>query len=105
MNLVITDAARDAILKFAETEFTVVNWPEWGVRVSVLPGGCSGFRYGLNIEEKPQTDDVVLTINGVTVYTDEFSMQYLDGVTVDYTNSIEGSGFSFTNPNATGGCG
>ena len=76
-----------------------------GLRVSVLPGGCSGFKYSLNIEERPLDDDLVHDINGVRVFVDGFSAQYLSGVTIDYVSSMQGSGFTFTNPNATGGCG
>ena len=101
MNLVITDAARDAIRKYAETE----NLTDWGIRVGVLPGGCSGFKYDLNIEEKPLSEDVILTINGIALYIDEFSIQYLDGVTIDYVAGLKGTGFTFINPNATSGCG
>jgi iron-sulfur cluster assembly protein len=76
-----------------------------GLRVAVLPGGCSGFKYGLNIEEKPFDDDIVLDSNGVKVFVDAFSAQYLSGVTIDYVASMQGAGFTFSNPNATGGCG
>ena len=76
-----------------------------GLRVSVLPGGCSGFKYSLNIEERPLEDDHVLPADRVRVFVDGFSLQYLNGVTVDYVTSMQGSGFTFSNPNATGGCG
>ena len=48
---------------------------------------------------------MVVEVNGVRVFVDGFSMQYLHGVTIDYTSAMHGSGFTFTNPNATGGCG
>ncbi len=76
-----------------------------GLRVAVLPGGCSGFQYGLNIEEAPEADDEVFDLSGVRIFVDPFSVQYLDGVEIDYVTSMMGSGFTFTNPNATGGCG
>ena len=76
-----------------------------GLRVAVLPGGCSGFQYGLNIEEAPEADDEVYDLSGVRIFVDPFSVQYLDGVEIDYVTSMMGSGFTFTNPNATGGCG
>src|ERR687884_71406 len=76
-----------------------------GLRVSVQPGGCSGFRYGLLIEEQPAEDDLVLEQDGFKVFVDPFSAQYLNGVTIDYVSSMQGSGFTFKNPNATGGCG
>src|SRR5262249_55976075 len=76
-----------------------------GLRVSVLPGGCSGFKYSLNIEERALEDDVVFDTGNVRLFVDGFSAQYLSGVTIDYVTSMQGSGFTFENPNATGGCG
>jgi iron-sulfur cluster assembly accessory protein len=101
--LVLTDRAAEEVQKFIAAE--EVSAETAGLRVSVLPGGCSGFKYSLNIEERPLEDDVVMEINRVRVFLDGFSMQYLNGVTVDYTSSMQGSGFTFSNPNATGGCG
>ena len=76
-----------------------------GLRVSVQPGGCSGFKYGLLIEDEAAEDDVVVDQGGWRVFVDPFSAQYLNGVTIDYVTSMMGSGFTFKNPNATGGCG
>jgi iron-sulfur cluster assembly protein len=76
-----------------------------GLRVSVVPGGCSGFKYGLNIEDAAAEDDIVLDLQGVRVFVDPFSAQYLNGVTIGYHSSMQGSGFTFQNPNSTGGCG
>ena len=76
-----------------------------GLRVAVLPGGCSGFQYGLNIEDEAQDDDDVLESNGVRLFVDPFSGQYLDGVEIDYVTTMMGAGFTFKNPNASGGCG
>jgi iron-sulfur cluster assembly protein len=101
--LVLTDRAAEEVQKFIAAEAVPVETA--GLRVSVLPGGCSGFKYSLNIEERALEDDVVMEINRTRIFLDGFSMQYLNGVTVDYTSSMQGSGFTFTNPNATGGCG
>lgn len=76
-----------------------------GLRVAVLPGGCSGFQYGLNIEDGPEDDDEILEVSGVKVFVDPFSAQYLEGVEIDYVSSMMGQGFTFRNPNASGGCG
>ena len=101
--LVVTDRAAAEVHKFMATE--EVPSESAGLRVSVLPGGCSGFKYSLNIEERSLEDDSILDINGIRVFVDGFSMQYLNGVTVVYVTSMQGSGFTFNNPNATGGCG
>ncbi|HEX7242392.1 MAG TPA: iron-sulfur cluster insertion protein ErpA [Longimicrobiaceae bacterium] len=76
-----------------------------GLRVGVLPGGCSGFQYGLNIEDEAAEDDLVLESNGVRLFVDPFSMQYLNGTEIDFVSTFQGSGFTFNNPNAAGGCG
>ena len=99
----LTPRAAEEVLKFMAAE--EVDPAVAGLRVSVLPGGCSGFKYSLNIEERPLEDDHVLPLGQIRVFVDGFSLQYLNGVTVDYVSSMQGSGFTFTNPNATGGCG
>ena len=99
----LTDEAVKQIRGFMEAE----SVPEEtaGLRVAVLPGGCSGFKYGLNIEEQPLDDDLIFERSGLRIFVDAFSAQYLNGTTVDYVSSMQGSGFTFGNPNATGGCG
>ena len=101
--LVITARAAEEVQKFIAQE--QVPTESAGLRVSVLPGGCSGFKYSLNVEERPLEDDMVAEVNGVRVFMDGFSAQYLTGITIDYVSSMQGSGFTFSNPNATGGCG
>jgi iron-sulfur cluster assembly protein len=101
--LVLTPAAVTEVRKFIAAE--QVPEETAGLRVSVLPGGCSGFKYSLNIEEASLDDDMVQEVSGVRVFVDGFSAQYLSGVVVDYVTSMQGSGFTFTNPNASGGCG
>ncbi len=77
-----------------------------GLRVAVLPGGCSGFQYGLNIEDAPEDEDEILDLTpGIRVFVDPFSAQYLEGVEIDYVTTMMGSGFTFSNPASTGGCG
>lgn len=77
-----------------------------GLRVAVLPGGCSGFQYGLNIEDTPEDDDEIFDLmEGIRVFIDPFSAQYLEGVEIDYVTTMMGSGFTFKNPAASGGCG
>jgi iron-sulfur cluster assembly protein len=70
-----------------------------------MPGGCSGFKYELSIDDAPGEDDLVLDVSGLRVFVDQFSAQYLNGVSIDYVSSMTQSGFAFENPNSTGGCG
>jgi iron-sulfur cluster assembly protein len=76
-----------------------------GLRIGVLPGGCSGFKYEMSIDEAPASDDVILDFEGVRIFVDPFSGQYLTGVKIDYVSTMQSSGFAFENPNASGGCG
>src|SRR5690242_17603010 len=101
--LALSQRAAEEVRKFIAAEDVPAE--SAGLRVSVLPGGCSGFKYSLNIEERPLDDDMVAEVNGVRVFVDGFSAQYLTGITIDYVTSMQGSGFTFNNPNATGGCG
>ena len=103
VELNVTDNAAVEIKKFIAGE---EDLPESaGLRVRVVPGGCSGFQYSLNIEEESRTGDFILDQHGIKLFVDMFSAQYLNGVTIDYTSNMMGSGFTFENPNATGGCG
>jgi iron-sulfur cluster assembly protein len=102
MTIVVTATAAGEVQRFMEEQGAASGA---GLRVAVLPGGCSGFQYGLNIEDEAQDDDEVLEVNGVRVFVDPFSGQYLDGVEIDYVTTMMGAGFTFKNPNATGGCG
>ena len=102
MNLTLTETAVGEVKKFIEAENVGTDG---GLRVRVVPGGCSGFQYGMNIEEAPQANDEVVEASGLRVFVDMFSAQYLENVQIDYVNSVMGSGFTFNNPNASGGCG
>jgi iron-sulfur cluster assembly protein len=75
-----------------------------GLRVGVKGGGCSGFQYALALDEKRE-DDHVFEISGIRVLVDPASMQYVDGSTVDFTESFMGSGFEVSNPNVVASCG
>lgn len=101
--LSLTADAAQQVRRFMEAEN--LSDQTAGLRVSVLPGGCSGFEYALNVEDDPQEDDFVIDSEGVKLFVDPFSAQYLSGVQIGYTSSFQGSGFTFENPNATGGCG
>ena len=99
----LTPAAAEEVKKFMSSE---EGLPETaGLRVRVVPGGCSGFQYSLNIEEASREGDHVTETGGVRLFVDMFSAQYLNNVKIDYVTGMMGSGFTFTNPNATGGCG
>ncbi len=75
------------------------------LRIFVTGGGCSGMSYGMSFEEKIEEGDKVMELDGVKVLVDEFSAPFLQGTTVDFQESLMGSGFVIQNPNAKSTCG
>jgi len=97
----LTESAVDAVKRFiTSSEKEII-----GLRIRVDGGGCSGFQYGMRLEVEIDEDDVVHQCGGVTMLVDKASQPLLDGVTVDFVDSMDGSGFTFANPNASGSCG
>ena len=103
VELTVTSVAAAEVRRFIEAEGVAPD--RGGLRVSVQPGGCSGFKYGLLIEDASAEDDIIIDNEGFRVFVDPFSAQYLNGTVIDYVSSMQGSGFTFKNPSATGGCG
>lgn len=103
VQVILSEKAAAEVRKFIAADKDLA--PTAGLRVGVLPGGCSGFKYSLNIVDRSEEDDIILESSGIRMFVDGFSLQYLNGVTIDYVTAMQGSGFTFTNPNATGGCG
>ncbi len=96
----LTPSAAAAIDKFIKGN----DAPVAGLRIAISGGGCSGFQYGMRLEETKAEDDMVVEIGGVTLLVDPFSAPLLEGVVVDFVDSLNGSGFKFENPNATSSC-
>ena len=78
---------------------------DYGLRVAVRGGGCSGMEYALDFEREPRENDFVISYEGLEVYVDGISARYLQGTEIDYILGSTGAGFKFNNPNATGSCG
>ena len=76
-----------------------------GLRVAVVGGGCNGLTYDVIIAVGPQPGDTILAINNTRVFVNESSVQYLNGMSVDWISSMQASRFVFQNPNQTGNCG
>ena len=76
-----------------------------GLRAGVTEGGCSGLNYDVEVAEEPNPDETVFVLNGTNIFVNVFSAQYISGMTIDWTSSMQESRFVFNNPNATGGCG
>jgi iron-sulfur cluster assembly accessory protein len=77
----------------------------FGLRLSVYKGGCSGYQYGMALAEKAEQGDWVGEFGGVRVLVDADSAPLLEGVSIDYVETIQASGFTISNPNAARGCG
>jgi iron-sulfur cluster assembly protein len=76
-----------------------------GLRLGVLGGGCSGLSYQFKFDVKPRATDRVLDFDDVKVFIDPKSLVFLDGMTLDWKDSLIQSGFVFENPNAKKSCG
>ena len=76
-----------------------------GLRLGVLGGGCSGLSYQFKYDTRQRLNDNLFEFDGIKVFVDPKSMLYLDGMTLDYKESLMYSGFAFDNPNAAKSCG
>lgn len=76
-----------------------------GLRVGVVGGGCSGFSYSMSFENGAGMMDKTFEFEGLKVFVDATSLMYLQGVSVDYIETLEGAGFKFDNPNVKSTCG
>lgn len=100
--LTITEAAAREI----ERQRTKRGTPDAAIRVGLRGGGCTGFSYVFDWDDKPAREkDLVFEQHGVTVRVDHRSFKLLAGTTLDFETSIMGYGFKFVNPNAKGTCG
>lgn len=93
-----------AVEKVKET-MSKQGMSEGGLRVSVVGGGCSGFQYSLGLDASARDDDIVVEQDGVKLFVDPISQQYVHGTMLDYVNGLHGAGFKFVNPNASRTCG
>ena len=76
-----------------------------GLRIAVQGGGCSGLQYALDFTNETRAGDSVFHVDGLDIYVDMASLQYLTGAEIDYISGLNGTGFKFSNPNATRTCG
>jgi iron-sulfur cluster assembly protein len=100
--LTVSDQAADRIRKLLESEEKKLA--EWGLRVGVEGGGCSGLQYRLDIT-KGRPEDTTIEHLGVKVFIDPRSLQYVEGSQVDYSDALTGAGFKIVNPNEKNSCG
>jgi iron-sulfur cluster assembly accessory protein len=100
VGVVLTEAAANKVQALLESESS----PDLMLRISVAPGGCSGLRYQLALDDRELDGDIVSEFFGTRVATDRMSHPYLMGATIDFVDTIEQQGFTIDNPNATNSC-
>jgi iron-sulfur cluster assembly protein len=97
----LTPLAIDRVKEFMAKDKEHAN----GLRIFVMPGGCSGFQYGMVLESNSKGDDISWAENGISIYVDNQSARLLQGARIDFVETIQGSGFKIDNPNAVSSCG
>jgi iron-sulfur cluster assembly protein len=97
----LSDAAVEKLTELTKDETDTAV----GLRVYVYSGGCSGYRYGMMLEDQPADEDVKVQSKGINVYVDAQSTSLLQGSEIDYVDTLMGAGFTVNNPNAVSGCG
>ncbi len=77
----------------------------WGIRVSLAPGGCSGFQYEFDLKEKPSEEEMTVQSRGVKMYILKSTLDKIKGSEIDYVEGLQGAGFKVNNPNVVKSCG
>ena len=98
--ITLTDTAVQEVRRLLKLE----KKDDWGLRVGVVGGGCSGLSYTLAFDPEPKKADTVEDINGIKVFVDPKSYLFLNGITLDYSTDLLNGGFKFVNPNASRTC-
>lgn len=99
--ITITDAAAEKVKDLMKKE----GQENVALRIEVVPGGCSGMSYDFSFDDKQREDDMVVEKNGLKVFVDEASMEYIGGSVVNYVETLHEAGFKIENPNAKSSCG
>jgi iron-sulfur cluster assembly protein len=98
----ITEKAVKEVIKIMEENRIPENF---GLRVGVKGGGCSGLTYTMNFDETSRDGDTIIEQNNIKLFVDGKSLFYLSGTELDFTDGLNGRGFIFNNPNAAKTCG
>jgi iron-sulfur cluster assembly accessory protein len=100
--LTVTKRAVEKIGEFGDREDDTEGM---FLRVKVIPGGCSGFKYDLDFDRKSSDDDTVIETDTYDIRVDSDSADFLAGSVLDYIDGLDGSGFKVDNPNSSEACG
>jgi iron-sulfur cluster assembly protein len=98
--IVLTDSAEKTLKRLIDNSDDDIT----GLRIMVEQGGCSGMQYMLGLEKEAQEGDKVVAFDGVQLFIDSYSAPVVSGMTIDYIETLEKSGFIFSNPNAQDVC-
>lgn len=96
----LTDSAMNAV----RTAMAGAAGPVEGLRIMVETGGCAGNKYSMGLVNVAEADDTVVERGGIKLFVDAKSHELLAGTTIDFVVALQGSGFTFENPNATSSC-
>ena len=99
--ITVTTKAINEVKKLLQSD----SRENFGLRVGVKGGGCSGLSYVLDFQKEPRPDDKVFEVDGIKIFLDPKSAIYLKGTELDFSDGLNGSGFAFNNPNAQRTCG
>lgn len=97
----LTDKAASKVKSLLKKE----NKESYGLRVGVVPGGCSSYMYEIGFEKEARKDDIVIEEKGVKVFINPESISFMKGSTVDYLDTLTNAGFKVNNPNVKTSCG
>ena len=100
-DLIITNKAAEKLKEVLKEN----NKEGSGLRVEIIPGGCSGFQYGLELDDSTADLDLIFEDKGVKIIVTKENMQFLKGAKLDYVDSLQGGGFKISNSNAHSSCG
>ena len=100
-DFIITNKAAEKLIEVLKEN----NKEGSGLRVEVVPGGCSGFQYGLELDDKTTDLDITIEEKGVKIIISKENLQFLKGARLDYVDSLQGAGFKISNPNVHSSCG
>ena len=99
----VTEAAAEEAVRLLESE--EMDTDVAGLRLFVQQGGCAGLSYGMRFDYEPESEDTVFEHNGLRVFVDEASMNYIEGSVLDFEDGLQGEGFHVENPNVVSECG
>ncbi|MEM4630008.1 MAG: iron-sulfur cluster assembly accessory protein [Candidatus Diapherotrites archaeon] len=100
-DIILSDAAVRKFKQLMEAE----GKSNYGLKFTIEPGGCAGFSYVMDFAEKPSDNEIVIEEKGLKIFVEKSAFEMVKGCRIDYVDSLHGSGFKISNPNAKNTCG